>query len=83
MEDIAGASRILQELSRMGILLAMDDFGTGYSSLGYLHTFPFDRLKIDRSFVTPIVEESHEEVIARTIRNTEFCVPGRHNRWGR
>ena len=67
MEDIAGASRILQELSRMGILLAMDDFGTGYSSLGYLHTFPFDRLKIDRSFVTPIVEESHEEVIARTI----------------
>ena len=67
MEDMAGATRILRELSRMEIKLAMDDFGTGYSSLGYLHTFPFDRLKIDRSFVTPIGEDEHEEVIARTI----------------
>lgn len=46
----------LQELKAMGAKIVMDDFGTGYSSLGYMLKFPFDHLKIDRSFITAIGE---------------------------
>ena len=67
MEDVATAQRVLTELSRTGVKLAVDDFGTGYSSLAYLRSFPLNRLKIDRSFVRALGCDAHHESIARTI----------------
>jgi diguanylate cyclase (GGDEF)-like protein/PAS domain S-box-containing protein len=51
LEDADNALTLMRALKALGVRLAMDDFGTGYSSLSYLRTFPFDGLKIDRSFV--------------------------------
>jgi EAL domain-containing protein (putative c-di-GMP-specific phosphodiesterase class I) len=58
---------VLGSLRRLGVSLLMDDFGTGYSSLNYLHSFPFDVLKIDRSFVTRMTQGDQPLQIVRTI----------------
>jgi EAL domain-containing protein (putative c-di-GMP-specific phosphodiesterase class I) len=58
---------VLGSLRRLGVSLLMDDFGTGYSSLNHLHTFPFDVLKIDRSFVGRMTEGDQALQIVRTI----------------
>jgi diguanylate cyclase (GGDEF)-like protein/PAS domain S-box-containing protein len=64
MQDIPAAVRTLVQLKQLGVMLSMDDFGTGYSSLGYLKQFPFDVLKIDRSFVQNITTEPDDALIA-------------------
>lgn len=66
MYDVESSIRLMKILSDKGVTLAIDDFGTGYSSLSYLHRFPIDKLKIDRSFVSPI-GENDDTIIARTI----------------
>jgi EAL domain-containing protein (putative c-di-GMP-specific phosphodiesterase class I) len=58
---------VLGNLRRLGVSLLMDDFGTGYSSLNHLHSFPFDLLKIDRSFVSRIAEGDQPLQIVKTI----------------
>ena len=51
LEDMANARVALQRISDLGVRLSLDDFGTGFSNLSYLHTLPFDKVKIDRSFI--------------------------------
>jgi EAL domain-containing protein (putative c-di-GMP-specific phosphodiesterase class I) len=65
--NIRIALEVLASLRRLGISLLMDDFGTGYSSLNHLHSFPFDVLKIDRSFVSRMTEGDQPMQIVRTI----------------
>jgi diguanylate cyclase (GGDEF)-like protein len=59
--------RALRDLKKLGIEIAMDDFGTGYSSLGYLRQFPFDKIKVDRSFVTDLGASTESVAIVRAV----------------
>ena len=65
--DFSRATSILRRLKSLGARIAMDDFGTGYSSLSYLQAFPFDKIKIDRSFVSGEASKPQSEAIIRAI----------------
>ncbi|MEK1876345.1 MAG: EAL domain-containing protein [Rhizobium altiplani] len=67
MENLDEALPVLHALKQSGIRIGMDDFGTGYSSLSYLRRFPFDKIKIDKSFVNGIVEDKEAFAIMRAI----------------
>jgi EAL domain-containing protein (putative c-di-GMP-specific phosphodiesterase class I) len=59
--------RLLHSLRALGVRIALDDFGTGYSSLSYLQSFPFDKLKIDRSFIHNLLTREGANAIVRAI----------------
>ncbi len=67
MKDVDLAVATLRELRALGVRIAMDDFGTGYSSLSYLRTFPFDKIKIDKSFVDDIGQRRGANAIIRAV----------------
>jgi diguanylate cyclase (GGDEF)-like protein/PAS domain S-box-containing protein len=67
MRDTQASLAILRQLKDLGVRLAIDDFGTGYSSLGYLRQFPFDILKIDRSYLAAGGEHSNDQDLERAI----------------
>jgi EAL domain-containing protein (putative c-di-GMP-specific phosphodiesterase class I) len=67
MRDEKHTTRILTELRKLGVRLCIDDFGTGYSSLSYLRRFALDILKIDRSFISDMLENSESREIVKTI----------------
>jgi diguanylate cyclase (GGDEF)-like protein/PAS domain S-box-containing protein len=67
MEHSDRALSVLRELDELGVSLSTDDFGTGYSSLSYLQKFPFDRLKIDRSFIDKMEDDAKSASIVKTI----------------
>ncbi len=66
MVDISCATRLLNQLSRLGIPLSIDDFGTGMSSLAYLSRLPVSKLKIDRSFVMNMTDDENNHLIVRS-----------------
>ena len=61
------AARILMELQALGVLIALDDFGTGFSSLSYLQRFPFNKVKIDRSFVAGMLDQPANLAVIRAV----------------
>ncbi|HLQ14215.1 MAG TPA: EAL domain-containing protein [Steroidobacteraceae bacterium] len=61
------SAAILEQLSRMGVLVSVDDFGTGYSSMSYLRRFPIDKLKIDRSFIKELTTRAEDASIVQAI----------------
>jgi diguanylate cyclase (GGDEF)-like protein len=58
---------MLHRLHEIGVCVSMDDFGTGYSSLSYLHSFPFDKIKIDRSFINDVSENANCAAIVKAV----------------
>src|SRR5262249_49280185 len=67
MEDNASTLTTLRRIKELGVRISLDDFGTGYSSLSYLRSFPFDKIKVDRSFVSDLKENSDHIVIVQAV----------------
>ena len=67
IDDFSRGLLILRRLKNLGVRIAMDDFGSGYSSLSYLQSFPFDKIKIDRSFIANLPHNQHSVAIVRAV----------------
>lgn len=67
MDNVPAMIKMLEQIKAFGFSLSIDDFGTGYSSLNYLHQFPIDRLKIDKSFVQNIHVSPHNFAVTNAI----------------
>lgn len=65
--DFSRALSILNRLKALGVEIALDDFGTGFSSLSYLHSFPFDLIKIDRTFISDVLCNRHSQAIVKAV----------------
>jgi len=67
LRDTEATLKVLRAIGELGVLISMDDFGTGYSSLGYLRRFPFDKIKLDRSFISDVEADGDESTIVRAV----------------
>ena len=74
LDDELRTLEILAELRALGVRISMDDFGTGYSSLSYLRKFPFDKIKIDQSFVRQVPDDEESAAIVRAIITMGSCL---------
>jgi diguanylate cyclase (GGDEF)-like protein/PAS domain S-box-containing protein len=67
IDDFSRGVSMLRRLKALGVRIVMDDFGIGYSSLSYLHSFPFDKIKIDRVFISDLEHNRHSATIVRAV----------------
>jgi EAL domain-containing protein (putative c-di-GMP-specific phosphodiesterase class I) len=67
LQDTDATTSMLHQLRHLGVRISMDDFGTGYSSLSYLRKFPFDKIKIDASFVRDMCSREDSLAIVRAV----------------
>src|ERR1700759_4149633 len=67
LQNSESTRAVLLELRQHGVRISLDDFGTGYSSLSYLRSFPFDKIKIDRSFVSELATREDSMAIVRAV----------------
>ena len=72
--DFSRAVSILRRLKGLGVRISMDDFGTGYSSLSYLQSFPFDKIKIDRGFISNLGDNGQSAAIVRAVKGDHFAL---------
>jgi len=73
LQNTFGTLETLHELRKLGVQIALDDFGTGYSSLSYLRSFPFDKIKIDRSFIQDL-SNVEPAAIVQAVANLAKCL---------
>jgi diguanylate cyclase (GGDEF)-like protein/PAS domain S-box-containing protein len=74
MQNTFGTLATLHELRKLGVQIALDDFGTGYSSLSYLRSFPFDKIKIDRSFIQDLSNGAEPLAIVHAVAGLAKCL---------
>jgi diguanylate cyclase (GGDEF)-like protein len=74
MQDTAATFETLNALRTLGVQIALDDFGTGYSSLSYLRSFPFDKIKIDRSFIKDLANGKEPLAIVHAVADLANCL---------